>query len=426
MLIVHLSDIHFKKGDVTTVHDPNFHLRNEILRDLAALRARLGRADLVVVSGDVAFAGQPEEFEFATDWLKQACDACSADFRNVFVVPGNHDVDRNIADEDLIQLIHRDIKGTSESGLDNKIRRYLTKPEAAALLYRSLNAYNVFAQQFFCDMLPSERTRIDRSFELNDGSTLKLWGVNSAFVSSSADRDDLCVDPATFQITRHAAIVNMVVTHHHPSWLRQRQRVEDHYGDVAQIQLFGHIHTNRILRDEKFIRFTASALHPDRTESNWEPGYNVLQVEVEREGGERRLHVKAHVRVWQESPTQFRAKMNGEETFFEHWIKLEPWEASHVADAPHTTTSEPPEAGRSDPSPNVETMSVLRELGIRFYRLTFSQKSEIAGRLGLLEDQDMSAPDFERFRRVFVRAGERKKLADLKRAIEEAEGQTKR
>lgn len=427
MLIVHLSDIHFKRADFTTVHDPNLYLRSEILRDLAALKGRLGPADLVVVSGDVAFAGQPDEFEFATDWLKQACDACGVDFRNVFVVPGNHDVDRKVADEDLVQLIHRDIKGAANHEIDAKIRKYLIKPEAAALLYKGLDAYNVFAQQFFCDMLPPERTRVQRSFELNDGSTLTLWGVNSAFVSSSADDErELFVDPATFQITRQPGTVNMVVTHHHPTWLRQRQRLEDHYGAVAQIQLFGHVHTNRIQPETKFIRFHASALHPDQAERKPEPGYNLLQVEVEREGGQRWLRVKAHVRIWQESPPQFRAKMDGEETFFEHRIKLEPWDASNVADEPRAAPPEDLGVEPAVPPPGVDDMSRLRDLGIRFYGLTFSQKSAIAGRLELLEDADMTQPDFERFRRVFFRASERNKLAELQQAIEEAEGRSNR
>ncbi|MFC7053078.1 hypothetical protein ACFQI3_10305 [Hansschlegelia quercus] len=73
-----------------------------------------------------------------------------------------------------------------------------------------------------------------------------------------------------------------------------------------------------------------------------------------------------------------------------------------------------------------ETMTRLRELGIRFYGLTFSQKSEIVGRLALLEDNDIAQPDFERFRRVFIRASERGKLADLEQAITEAEGRTDR
>jgi hypothetical protein len=339
-----------------------------------------------------------------------------------------HHVDRKVADEELVQLIHEKIKNTtSDVELNDRIRVYLTKSEASSLLYRSLNAYNIFANQFFCDMLAPERTRVTRDFKLNDGSTLRLWGINSAFVSSSTDkRGDLFVDPATFQITRHAGIVNMVVTHHHPSWLRQRQAVEDHYGDVAQIQIFGHIHTNRIERDPHYVRLTASALHPDRYESAWEPGYNVLNLDVERIGEKRRLHVQAHVRVWQNAPGQFHAKMDRQREFFERWIDLEPWEASNVADEQRTAMPEGAGAQPAEPPPSFEAMSVLRELGVRFYGLTFSQKSEIAGRLGLLEEEDMNQPDFERFRRVFIRASQRNKLPELKQAIEEAEGRPNR
>ena len=110
VLIVHLSDIHFKRADFTTVHDPNFFLRSEILRDLRISKGKLGPADLVIVSGDIAFAGQTDEFEFATEWLKEACDACGADFRNVFVVPGNHDVDRKVADEVLVRNYPRGVE----------------------------------------------------------------------------------------------------------------------------------------------------------------------------------------------------------------------------------------------------------------------------------------------------------------------------
>lgn len=423
MLIIHLSDIHFRKRDVTTVLDPNYHLRNEIVRDLVEFRRRLGPADLVVVSGDVAFAGHPSEFEFATEWLKRACEACGADIQNVFVIPGNHDVDRDVADEDLVQLIHENIKNTIDMELNDKISSFLRKPDAASLLYRSLTAYNTFANQFFCDMLPPERTRVNRDFKLNDSSTLRLWGINSAFVSSSADKPgNLFVDPATFQITRHAGVANMVVTHHHPTWLRQGQAVEDHYGDVAQIQVFGHIHTNRITRDPHYVRLTASALHPDRFEPSWEPGYNIIQVNVERSGDARRLHVEAHVRLWQSAPGQFRAKMDHHRDFFEHRIDLEPWEASNVAREPDAIMAQGAGDQPTDPPPSAEAMTLLRELGIRFYALTFSQKSEIAGRLALLEEEDMAQPDFERFRRVFIRASQRNKLTELKQAIEEAEG----
>ncbi|HDZ2859128.1 TPA: hypothetical protein RST11_005136 [Klebsiella pneumoniae] len=65
--------------------------------------------------------------------------------------------------------------------------------------------------------------------------------------------------------------------------------------------------------------------------------------------------------------------------------------------------------------------NVLRDLGLRFYRLTFSQKLVIAGRLELLEDDDMRLPDYERFRQVLLRAHERGMLDVLAEAVSEAE-----
>ena len=66
-------------------------------------------------------------------------------------------------------------------------------------------------------------------------------------------------------------------------------------------------------------------------------------------------------------------------------------------------------------------MDTLRDLGLRFYRLSFSKKSEIAGRLELLENEDMCLPDYERFRRVLFRAQERGKLGAFADAVTTAE-----
>ena len=52
-------------------------------------------------------------------------------------------------------------------------------------------------------------------------------------------------------------------------------------------------------------------------------------------------------------------------------------------------------------------MDTLREISVRFFKLTLSQKSAIAGKLNLLEEEDANQPDFERFRRVLLRARER-------------------
>jgi calcineurin-like phosphoesterase family protein len=421
VLILHLSDIHFRKSEVQSTHDPNFHLRNELLRDVESFCKKLGPPDIIIVSGDVAFGGDPAEYAFATKWLSELCTKCGAAMNTIFVVPGNHDVDRAMTSKQLVRMLHQEIKKASDLSLDGVIRGFLTETATARLLYESLDNYNAFAQQFLCDLLPPDRTRTFRDLALDDGSILRVCGLNTAFVSSASDKEgDLFVDPASMQITRHAGVTNLVVAHHHLSWLRQKQSFEDYLSDVASIQIFGHIHTNRIIMSRDWVRLTASAVHPDRFEANWEPGYNLIEVGIDCDGARRRLHIKAHVRVWQTAPGGFHAKTDKGKDIFEHWIDLDPWEASANPAASSQVTNAIPLDPASEPLDG-KSMTALRDLGIRFYRLSFSKKSEIAGRLALLENEDMSQPDFERFRRVFLRAHERNKLDDLTKAIEEAE-----
>jgi hypothetical protein len=299
----------------------------------------------------------------------------------------------------------------------------LLDADAARLLYEGLDNYNAFAQQFLCDLLPPDRTRAFRDVYLNDGSILRLWGVNSCFVSSSTDGEgSLFIDTASLQITHEAGVENLVMAHHHLSWLRQKRAFEDHLNDVARIQVFGHVHTNRIARDPNWIRLTASAAHPDRREYGWEPGYNLVELHVEGTGAERRMEVRAHVRVWQEGPGGFVSKKDrGGADVFEHSIQLDFWERGHVAVEvdPASIEASLNAPGPTTPEPSVVTR--LREIGVRFYQLSFSQKSEIAGRLKLLEEEDMNQPDFERFRRVFLRAHSRGQLEELATAISDVE-----
>lgn len=426
LLILHLSDIHFRKSEIGTAQDPNVHLRNELVRDVASQCRPLGPPDAIIVSGDVAFAGAAEEFAFATEWLRDLCSACGAPLTSVFVVPGNHDVVREQADRNLVQLIHRAVKASGDP--DGEIARQMLDKDARRLLYESLDNYNAFALQFFCDLLPPDRTRATRDLALNDGSTLRLWGLNTAFVSSGHDLPgDLFVDQASFQVTRGEGVVNLVVAHHHLSWLRQARALEDHLNDVAPVQIFGHVHTNRVDMNIDYMRLTASAANPDRREAGWEPGYNLLELAVEGDEQARRLRIRAHVRVWQAAPGGFQAKMYKQSDVWDHSVPLEAWsspaaaEGAPIQNSAHADGDGAIGDGGGVPPEGGQAMDTLRDVGLRFYRLTFSKKSEIAGRLDLLEERDMAQPDYERFRRVFLRAHERGRLQELADAVRSAE-----
>lgn len=411
MLLLHLSDIHFRYDQSGTALDPNASLRNEILLDAEAQCRRLAKQpDAILISGDIAYFADRAEYKFAEAWLEQLCQRCGTTMASVFTVPGNHDVAWSVAGKPIMQSLHHSIKKTDDITLESSLRGILQDEEAGKKLYEPLAAYNEFAARFFCSVYPPNETIARRDLLLNDGSILRLNGFNSALISSKSDaKNEMFVDPACFQLIRDAGVVHLAMCHHPYSWLRQGEKLKDHLDELARLHLFGHEHTNRIDMGRDFVRIFAGAAHPDREEGEWEPGYNLVELEVSGGPTERKLEVKVHVRVWQQRPGTFRAKIDrNQKEYFAQSISLDNW----VSPAPTQQDNTPKRGGgasdnsearavRSDP------MAAIREVSIRFFKLTLSQKAAVAGKLDLLDDSDTDQPDFEKFRRVLLRAKER-------------------
>jgi hypothetical protein len=53
--------------------------------------------DAVFFTGDAAFSGQKEQYDLVSKWFDDILDACGLSGRRdrLFVVPGNHDVNRD-------------------------------------------------------------------------------------------------------------------------------------------------------------------------------------------------------------------------------------------------------------------------------------------------------------------------------------------
>jgi len=394
--------------------DPNYHLRNKLLLDAQVMCKQLNKIpSAILISGDIAYAAHKNEYDFALEWLDKLAMECGTSIDKVFVVPGNHDVVRDKASTPMVQALHDQIKSTDPINLDGKLRELLEDEETSRVLYAPLDPFNLFAGQFFCSVSAPTRMIAKRDLQLNDGSILRLAGLNSAFVSSKADKKGgLFIDPSYSQITPEQGIEYLTICHHPFSWLKNGNELKDHLNDVAKIQLFGHDHTNRIELNRDFIKVSASASHPDRTEHGWEPGYNLIELDITSTDSTRILNVTTHVRIWQSRPGQFHPKKDRTKDYFEHKIPLENWVPPQVKVDTTENSIEPliSESIHSSPElqlPESDPMDTLRNISIRFFKLTLSQKSEISGKLGLIEDEDINQPDFERFRRVFLRAHER-------------------
>lgn len=277
LVLVHLSDIHFTRSSGVSVHDLDKNVRNELILDATKVAKEIGPVAGVLVSGDIAFSGSKDEYDHATDWLRIFCRAIGCPAENVFVVPGNHDVDRQRTKRKVTRTLHQGIRKEG-SDVDRELREILSDAQSAAALLEPLTDYNTFAGRFGCS-ISAEKHYWDRDLTLACGTAIRLRGLTSALVSNDEDkRTWIVLGAAQAGVERASGVLHMTLCHHPPDWLRDNDAVEDHLKSKVHIQLFGHKHTRRLDEINGNVRLVAGAMHPERGKSDWLPTYNFLDI----------------------------------------------------------------------------------------------------------------------------------------------------
>jgi hypothetical protein len=430
MLFLHLSDIHFRTNEIRRLDDPNAGLRDDIVADVELMRREIGRsADGILISGDIAYAGAKREYEFAYEWLKNIlCPAAGCRIEDVFVIPGNHDVDRKQGATQLLSDARAKLREYPAVRSDEVLRNYLVDPSGAQMLFGPIENYNRFAAEFLCNLTAENPERPEakpfamRDWKLNDGSTLRVWGFNSVLVCDEHDAlGAMFVDPAAAQVVRRAPDVTHVVMCHHPySWLKNGGPFRERIEAVAKLHLFGHEHTRRVEEGVRFTAVRAGAVHPDRFEPGWDPGYNWINLSVENSGSKRHLHVEIWVR--KRDGARFIAVPNP--------VNANPWSIRHelpdwtlpaestpVADTPFMTVPDAVSAP-AEPTPPVSARSVISKL----FRLSEHQQRKLIVELTLDQDGDQSLKDYEFVLAAVRRAKDQNRLVELNAKVEEALG----
>ena len=324
MLLLHLSDIHFRAGETATSQDPNSGLRAALVDDVERSFERLGAMPrCILVSGDVAFGGATEEYDYASRWLDGLCNRLSLPPDSVFVVPGNHDVDRAITESTITKSVHRMLKEDATSPSSEAFRDMLTDEATRMVLYRALENYNAFAARYSCALEPPDETLAEERLDLGNGWTLRLVGLNSAVLSSGADRPGtLHVDNASFSLRPEPGCLTVVICHHPYNWLAFGDQLRDILDGVAPLQLFGHEHTVRPEMTRDAVRMRSGAVHPERDWGDWNPGYNIIDVDIAERNDGWYAAITVHVRTWQKAPPQFIPLFDRDRQVFEAQIKL--------------------------------------------------------------------------------------------------------
>ncbi len=418
LVFLHLSDIHFSKRS-SSAYDPDLDLRRELVADAARTLEKVKVCGGILVSGDIAFSGKPDEYAKAQDWLRELCKLLRCDEEAVWVVPGNHDVDRDVIRKSgIIQDKHKILR---QGDLEHEICRLHDDEEAFAALHRPLAAYAKFAGGYAC--VPRLRHLYwEDDIELNDKSVLRIRGCNSAIVSGEKDDENqnrLVVGRNQMYPSNEPGIVNLLMCHHPLDWLHDRDHLRDNLKARTRVCLFGHKHVQRLERSDDTLMVMAGAVHPERNEGRWEPRYNFLGLSVGGSAAHRHLAVDVWPRVWDDVQKVFKGDLDSNGSDRRHYeLPLPAWQP------PPPAEGEVPKRGRAGAEVTAEGKIVnhKRRLVYRFHSLPYVTRLEIVTKLRLTAEEDQDLREEERQTRYFRRAEEGDVLDQLWTAVEQQHG----
>jgi len=291
---LHISDLHA----CHPAHECGYHeVTERLIDDLNRLRKEHDVApDMIFFTGDAIFGhpasgeekSMPDQFAEAAAFM----EAIRTTFgecvpkRNVFIVPGNHDVNLTVDNKSLILWLREkaDLRKLTDMIHDpNSIwRSYVTK----------LREYRDFLKTYGYDHLIEDPSRVIYSDirEFN-GVKIAIAGFNSAWSSSGKGRREkgkLWLDGDRqldfFRSTLPKANFSIALMHHPVDWFTRKespfflQRLESEF----KFLLHGHDHTRWVTQRNEHTRIAAGTCyhHPNK-----KSGYNVVRLNLEEGTG---------------------------------------------------------------------------------------------------------------------------------------------
>lgn len=417
--ILHISDIHFKHFNEKGYLDLDKDIQNEIEYDLSVLKKDYNNIDVILIGGDIAFSGAVNEYAEADRWIKRICEITGCKEENVLMIPGNHDVDRSKFNP-VLKNLHKSFKKLrSRNDIDYQISEFIKDAESAAILLSPFHNYRAFAQKY--GSIPEDTNLLywEKDFNM-DNSVLRIRGVNSALISNESDDEHtskLILGSHQSSMVRDQGVVYLVLCHHPPQWLYDNDDTARDFNARAKLILYGHKHTFSADIVNNSLILSAGAMQPSRSESEWEPRYNIIDLQINNTADPIELAVKVYERKWNKKDKAFYAEYSRDgETFKRFSLKLTEHEIRAHDETTKNVEDNDNELEISSMAENIIDPSVpdpKRKLAFMFLSLPYHTKLVIAVKLELIDDSDSDLEEIKKTQNYFRRAIEKGKLRQL-------------
>jgi tetratricopeptide (TPR) repeat protein/predicted phosphodiesterase len=236
---LHISDLHIKTGDP---YDRNVVL-HALINAVKWYRENGHPVDLIFFTGDIAHSGLAAEYEIATRFFDELLAAAGIPKNRLYLIPGNHDVDRSKSRALARTLASRE--DADEYFEPGSPILHLTIKQASFLAWHDqyFTGIRQWPQHSTCGPLDS--------IEINN-QPFAILPLNSAlFCLDDYDHNKLFLgrrplQPALEQIAKLPNALKIALIHHPLDWLSdiERPNIEAALCDSFDVILRGHLHEN--------------------------------------------------------------------------------------------------------------------------------------------------------------------------------------
>ncbi|MBK8211100.1 MAG: metallophosphoesterase [Rhodospirillales bacterium] len=209
MTWLHVSDFHFQEGDRYQADK----CLTALIDAVRQFREKDGRSpDLVFATGDIASHGAEAEYSLASTFFDNLLEAAGLDKRRLFVVPGNHDADRDVG-KDLTRTLEKN---------EDAVTYFDAKREKLHISKKQSEFVKWYNQYFAGIRECAQRTTCSPpQIVVIGGCKIAILLVNSALFCSGYEKDPdqnklwigrRCLDTAVAELKASGAMLNSPLT----------------------------------------------------------------------------------------------------------------------------------------------------------------------------------------------------------------------
>lgn len=282
---LHISDLHFLDRHAWRDSQP----LKKLIDDLDDLLKSGLRVDLVLCTGDIGFGetkAEPlaEQYAVAKDFFDKVLEICKLGNDRLFLVPGNHDIDRSKVRESQTAWLR-----SGELKPDQINQRFRDNDAEIKQAMERLTLYRQFIADHYPHICLDSTTSFGTKVDI-DNISISITGLNSAW--TCADNEDKnkiwlageaqlhaggkAINAVTGGIRPH---LRLALIHHPQDWLQpsEAQQLRGRLEQEFDFLLHGHAHDQWVheITKPQHIVIAAGAT---TGESQQEFGYNVVQL----------------------------------------------------------------------------------------------------------------------------------------------------